>query len=218
MRLEFDSGVGILTLDRPAKRNALTAEFVDEIEEAVREVEAKGCVAAVLQADGPAFCAGADRNDVGRHAAERAAAPGSVQERKPGVEVVLRFKASATFWVAAVQGPAVGAGVSLAAVCSAAYATRDTWLSVPEIEFGLFPEFLLGLLVPLVGRRRAFELATSGRRFGAEEALAMGLLSGLASTATEVQALALQTAHRVAQKPVFATDAATWWGRLGETA
>ncbi|HEV8064309.1 MAG TPA: enoyl-CoA hydratase/isomerase family protein [Acidimicrobiales bacterium] len=217
MRLEFDAGVGVLTLDRPGKRNALSADFVQEITEAVAEVEGKGCVAGVLQAEGPVFCAGADRDDVGRHAAERSS-PGAPQERKPGIEVVLRFKSSPTFWVAAIQGPAVGAGVSLAAVCSAAYATRDSWLSVPEIDFGIFPAFLLGLLVPLIGRRRAFELATSGRRFGAEEALGMGLLTGLEATAGDVQAVALQAAHRIAQKPVFAADAATWWGQLGETA
>jgi enoyl-CoA hydratase/carnithine racemase len=218
MSLEFDSGVAVLTLDRPGKRNTLSAEFVQEIIEAVDEVEAKGCLAAVLQAEGPAFSAGADRNDVGRHAAEHAAPSGLPEERKPGIEVVLRFKASTTFWVAALQGPAVGAGVSLAAVCSAAYATRDTWLSVPEIDFGLFPAFLLGLLVPLIGRRRAFELSTSGRRFGAEEALAMGLLTGIEATETDVRAVALQAAHRMASKPVFARDAAAWWGRLGETA
>jgi enoyl-CoA hydratase len=217
MRLEFDSGIGVLTLDRPTKRNALSAEFVAEIEAAVAEVEAKGCVAAVLQAEGPAFCAGADRNDVGRHAAERSAGPGTPQERKPGVEVVLRFKTSPTFWVAALQGPAVGAGVSLAAVCSAAYAVHDAWLSVPEIEFDLFPEFLLGLLVPLIGRRRAFELATSGRRFGAAEALNMGLVTGLEATTNDVQEVARKAAHRIAAKPAFARDAATWWGRLGET-
>jgi len=216
MKLEFDSGIALLTLDRPEKRNALSAAFVEEIIAAVDEVEAKGCVAAVLQADGPTFCAGADRKDVARHASEHSAGPDAPQERKPGVEVVLRFQASPTFWVAAVQGQAVGAGVSLAVVCSAAFATRDTWLSIPEIEFGLFPEFLLGLITPLIGRRRAFELATTGRHFTAEEALSIGLLTGLEETTADVQAMALRTAQKILEQPVVARDAAIYWGRLGK--
>lgn len=217
MNLDIRDSVGVLTLDRPAKRNALTEDFVDELMDAIEQVESKGCVSAVLQAEGSVFCAGADRAAVGRHAHEKED-PTAPVERKPAIDIVLRLKESPVYWVAAVQGPAVGAGVSLVAVCSAAIATRDAWLSIPEIDYGLFPEFLMGLVVPLIGRRRAFHLATTGRRFSAEEAYAMGLLSALEASTSDAQAVAFEHAASVAAKPIFAKDASRWWGLLGEPA
>jgi methylglutaconyl-CoA hydratase len=214
MKVAVDGAVAILTFDRPAKRNALSEDFVDEMTAAVVEVESRGCTAGVLQAEGSVFSAGADRAAVYRYQAKKAET--GMTPPDPVLDGILRLKSSPVYWTAAVQGAAVGAGVSLVCACASAFATRDSWLSVPEIDYGLFPAELLKLLVPLIGRRRAFELAVTGRRIMADEALAIGLVSGVADTANDVQALALETARRIAGKGGFATDASDWWSLLGQ--
>jgi enoyl-CoA hydratase/carnithine racemase len=217
VKVDIEDGIAVLTLDRPAKRNALTQDFLDEIIDAVAQVEANGCVAGVLQAEGPVFCAGGDRARAIRHAAERSLPASQRAQGRSSSDLIQRLSSSPTYWIAAVQGPALGTGISMICACPSAFATRDSWLSVPEIDYGFFAEPLVDVLVPLVGRRRAFDMAATGRRVTAEEAFNIGLLSGLGDTSADVQAIALQIAKEIGAKPGFAREASRWWGK-GESA
>lgn len=159
MRLVSSSvsgGVGRLRLTRPDKRNALTHAMVDEVIEAMDAFAAAGAAVAVLEADPPVFCAGNDlreaRADRDRAAAERIL--GALLERP-------------LHWIAAVEGPALGAGVAVVAACPVAIASEDAWFSLPEITIGLFPAGVTPYLEPLIGLREAHTAGLSGERLPA---------------------------------------------------
>jgi enoyl-CoA hydratase/carnithine racemase len=166
VRWASDGDVGRLTLARPAKRNALSAAMVDEACRAMDDLVGAGARIVVLDAEGPVFCAGADlaeaRLDLAAPAFERL------------VDALLE---SGVFVVGAVAGPALGAGVALAAVCPVVVCSSDAWFSLPEHTIGLFPSIVLAYLEEHVGPRRGLRMGLTGERLGAEEAASLGLVT-----------------------------------------
>lgn len=160
-------GVGTVVLDRPAKRNALDGDTADAVAEAVRRFRREGASVAVLRATGPVFCAGNDLGDLGPGGAGRA----------PATRVVDTISGSGLLWVAVVEGPAIGAGVSLAAVCPVVLASTRARFELPETRMGLFPSVVYGQLARATGTRTAFTAALTGVPLDAREARDRGLVS-----------------------------------------
>ena len=162
---EVDDAVGRLRLTRAHKRNALNAAMVHEALDAMDEFVAAGVRVAVLSADSPVFCSGNDLTEV----------PDQVEN-----SVALRFVDALLnrplFWVAAVSGPALGAGVALAAVCPVTVMAEHTWFSLPEVEIGLFPAGVVPYLERLVGPRTAFRAGLTGAPLAAADAFTAGLV------------------------------------------
>jgi enoyl-CoA hydratase/carnithine racemase len=160
-------GVGRLVLCRPEKRNALCGQLVDEGIAAIEGLVAANVSIATLEAVGPVFCAGDDisAGELGRS--------GDSSARN----FVHRFASAPIFWVAVVGGPAVGSGVALLAACPIALSSESSWFQLPERRLGIFPDFVIDYLRPLIGPRRTLELVMSGRRLNAQEALQAGLLT-----------------------------------------
>jgi enoyl-CoA hydratase/carnithine racemase len=196
-------GVGVLRLVRPEKRNALSSAMVVEGIAAVDHLVAAGTRVATLEAVGQIFCAGDDI---------------SPAEQEPGrvhtADSFIRYVAAApVFWIAVVDGPALGAGVALAAGCPVVLCGEESWFRLPERDSGNFPEFVVDRIAPLVGIRKAIELATSGTRVSAAEAVT----AGLASEAVPSQALRERAAEWVRlsmQQPEVARKAAARWSRI----
>src|SRR5205807_2824042 len=118
VRTEVDGGVGLVTLDDPKRRNALSLDMVDEIVAAFDRLEADGSVGAIVVTGAPpAFCAGADLSHLGQ--GPEAGGLRSVYEG------FLRVGRSTLPTLAAVNGPAVGAGVNLALACDVRLAARS---------------------------------------------------------------------------------------------
>jgi enoyl-CoA hydratase/carnithine racemase len=161
-----DDGVGELRLTRPAKRNALSHALVDEALAAMDRFEGEGVAVAVLRADPPIFCAG---NDLVEAMAER--------ERPAADRFFGALLERPLFWIAALEGPALGAGVAVAAVCPIALMIEDGWLAMPELEIGLFPAGVLPYVEPFAGPRRSLEAGLTGARIAAPDAVAMNLLT-----------------------------------------
>jgi enoyl-CoA hydratase/carnithine racemase len=133
----------------------------------------------VVRGDGPSFSAGLDRSMFGR-------LPGQVAEGDDAFLATIAGYQAGFSWlrrpefvsVAAVQGHAVGAGFQLALACDLRVAAEDAQLTMAETSLGLVPD--LGgtqVLVDHVGYSRALEICATGRRVGAAEALALGLVN-----------------------------------------
>ena len=195
IRVDEAGGVLTLTLARPQKKNALTAAMYRTLAEAIDGAAADPQVRCVLiQAEGDAFTAG---NDIADFAAVAAGAA-----LPPDVSALLTALACArTPLVAAVQGRAVGIGLTLLLHCDLVYVAEDALLSAPFASLALTPEAASSLLLPArIGHVRAFALFVLGETIDGRTAAAWGLANA-ALPASEVQARARAAAQAIAARP-----------------
>jgi enoyl-CoA hydratase/carnithine racemase len=179
-----------VALNRPGKKNALSAEVCRAVIDAVEqgaEDRRIGCL--LLEARGDMFCAGMDLTE----ASSADAAELSVLHDRfftLGARVAKPI-------VAAVSGPALGGGVGLIANAHIAIAAQGCSFGLTEIRVGMWPFLIWRAMVTAVGERRATALALTGRIFSANEALQWGLLHEIAP-AFELQDRAIATAEHLA--------------------
>lgn len=178
LRVEHRDHVAVLTLNLPDRRNAMTADLTAAWVGAVATLrDDKDVRAVVVTGAGSAFCAGGDLSWIGESPDLSVVA---LRERMlPFYEQWLSIRDLDVPTIAAVNGPAVGAGLCLALACDIRYAATDATFSAPFARLGMHPGMAATYLLPeAVGVARARELLLTGRRVGAEEALAIGLVSG----------------------------------------
>jgi enoyl-CoA hydratase/carnithine racemase len=179
-------GVATITLDRPDRLNAFTVTMQRELCAAVDAVDADPEVrAVVVTGRGRGFCAGADLaggGDAFDHGSDLAAAAGVEMEadgrhRDEGGLVALRFFACTKPVIGAVNGPAVGVGVTMTLPFDVRLASTAARFGFVFARRGLVPEACSSWFLPrVVGISRAMEWCSTGRVFGAVEALAGGLV------------------------------------------
>ena len=172
---EVDAGVATLTLNRPAVLNALNLALKSELAERIAEMRSRRDVrAVVLTGSGRAFCSGGDirEMDAGRTSAD-------TRERLLALHrnVLVPLATLEKPVIAAVNGAAVGAGLSLALACDLVFAAERATFGAVFSRRGLVPDAGAAFrLVRCVGVARAKELAFSGRSVAAAEALQIGLV------------------------------------------
>ena len=167
--LEEAEGVAVLTLDRSAKRNALSRALRDEIVARLEDLAGREAVrAVVLTGAGPVFCAGFDRS-------EFAGGSGMEEVFEQATEYHRRVYEFPKPLIAAVQGPALGGGLDLAAMCDLRLASTTASFGQPQVRFGAAA--LYDLMQTLVGTGAAREICLTGRIYPAEEAHRMGLVN-----------------------------------------
>jgi enoyl-CoA hydratase/carnithine racemase len=179
LQLARRDGYAVLTLDRGAKRNALTFGMRRGIAAALADVAADDALAClVLTGAAPDFCAGMDVSRFG----------GDADNRKEIVEsTTVLFDALAAFpkpLVAAVEGRALGGGLGLLLACDIRIAARGAIFGMPEVKFGAAGGY--AALRAAVGDGVARALALTARSFDAEEAHRLGMLAELVDTGTAV--------------------------------
>lgn len=174
VRFETHDGVGTLTLDNSATRNALNRDMSAEIREVVRGIKAGDEVRAlVITGAGGHFCAGGDLRSVGGPPRDGQAWRDGLQRSHEGLQDLLTLNRPV---IAAVDGVAFGAGLGLALLADFVLATPRARFCAAFIRIGLVPDYGLFYTLPrFVGKQRAKELAMSGREVGGEEALRLGL-------------------------------------------
>ena len=194
---EVSGHVCTITLNRPEKRNALSARLVNEIIVALETAGGDSEVrVVVLTGAGEAFCAGGDLAQMGGGAAEE----GGVEFRGGFVEMNLAFAALSKPVIAKVRRYALAGGLGLVCACPFALAEDSATFGTPEINVGLFPMMIMAHIFRMVPRRRGLELILTGTRISAAEAEAMGLI-GRAVPAEELDEAVADLASTLASKP-----------------
>ncbi|MDA8045070.1 MAG: enoyl-CoA hydratase/isomerase family protein [Actinomycetota bacterium] len=191
-------GVRVLTLNQPDIRNAMTAELTEAWDAAivgVRRSQSLRCV--VLAAAGRVFCAGADLSwlDQGRGGETT---PDQLRQRMlPFYRSWLDHRSLAVPIIAAVNGPAIGAGLCLMLACDLRYASPAARFRAPFAQLGTHAGLGAGwLLKEAIGTTRTKELLYTGRELSAEEALQWGLVTDVAD---DVYAKAVEVATSIAE-------------------
>jgi 2-(1,2-epoxy-1,2-dihydrophenyl)acetyl-CoA isomerase len=168
-----DGGVLTITLNRPDVLNAFTAELHKQLVGALKDARGDDVRAVVVTGAGRGFCVGQDLNEFGEAAKDIA---GRLRANyHPTIRSVRGLEKPV---LAAVNGPAAGAGLSFACACDLRLAAEGATFVPAFINIGLVPDMGGTFFVTrLLGPARAFEWMTSGRRLSAAEALEWGLVS-----------------------------------------
>jgi 2-(1,2-epoxy-1,2-dihydrophenyl)acetyl-CoA isomerase len=199
--------VATLILNRPERMNALNADLVLALKDALMQVEDDSEVNVVILAGaGRAFCAGGDLTAIGKGRQENNAA-----ELQPilraGMQVVLKIRTLRQPVIAAVHGAAAGAGMNIALAADIRVASEDAMFGQNFAKVGLFPDYGGTFFLPqLVGPAKAAEMFYTGEMITAAEALRIGAANRvvpLAQLESEVRALA----HKIAEGPAIAIRA-----------
>ena len=171
-----DGGVLTVTLNRPDKRNALSAEMIERLHEALERADLDTEVRVVLlRGAGKDFCAGADLDEL-LASADRPAE----DNEKSALRLGKLFQAMRELpkpVVAMVHGRALAGGAGLATACDLVIAATSSQVGYPEIQRGFVPAMVMTLLRRLAGEKLAMDLVLTGRVLSAEEAQAAGLVS-----------------------------------------
>ncbi|MGF1502971.1 MAG: crotonase/enoyl-CoA hydratase family protein [Paracoccaceae bacterium] len=177
IRLETDAtGIVTLTLARPEKHNAMNAEMIAELTRAAAELStAEGVRAVVLAAEGESFCAGADLGWMrAQMEADRAA---RIAEARRLADMLSALDRLPLPLVARVQGQAYGGGIGLISVSDVAIGVEGARFALTETRLGLIPATIGPYVVARLGAAKARGVFFSAARFGAGEAVDLGLLS-----------------------------------------
>jgi enoyl-CoA hydratase/carnithine racemase len=198
--LDIDGGVATVTLNRPEMKNAMNLRMEQDLHEAMWGLEADPDVRAiVVTGAGDAFCSGFDISDPAafgadmhkQHDEELGTDSDSVSDR-------VAYWRMTTPVIGAINGAAVGAGLTVPMLYDVRYAAEDAKLSFRFTRLGILPDAASHWLLPrMIGIPRAMELLMSGRTFTGAEAAELGLVSRAVPKA-EVLGVAQEFAHDIA--------------------
>jgi 2-(1,2-epoxy-1,2-dihydrophenyl)acetyl-CoA isomerase len=175
---DLHEGVQTLTLNQPDRYNALSRAMIRALTDAVRAAERDdGIRALVVTGAGTGFCSGADISEFQMSDGGPDAGTDLRQQYNP---LITRLHALEKPVIAAINGVAAGAGLSVALACDLRYAAESARLVVAFVRLGLVPDAGLTYFLPrLVGPGKTLELAWSGDPVGAQEAFDLGIVNKL---------------------------------------
>jgi len=189
-----DQGIATITIDRPEKKNAITGEMYEAMVAGLRRAaEDKTVRVVIFTGAGDVFTAGNDLKDF--------ANPRFAQADSPVLTFMQTLAGYEKPVIAAVNGLAVGIGVTMLLHCDLVYAADNATFSMPFTGLGLVPEFGSTLLLPMIaGRVRATEALMLGKPFLAPEAVVMGVANAVLRAA-ELMPHAQAVARKLASLP-----------------
>jgi len=209
---ETSGRVGIITFNRPDKLNAMHTTMQAEMRDQIDAWNSNpGIGAVVLTGAGRAFCAGADIS--GWNQGIQARESGEEVERRPQIEPWVPFVQRSKPIVCAINGPAIGAGLTTTLPCDIRIASDQARLSMRFVRVGVIPELASTHLLPhIVGLGHAMELMLSGKIINGEEAARIGLVNHVVPH-DKLMEEAVNIAQEIAFNPVeslFVTKGLTW--------
>ena len=191
-----DAGIVTLTLNRPAKRNALNAAMVEELIEVFSKLPRMGARAVILRAEGPHFCAGLDLVE---HHQEDRSPEAFMHICLRWHEAFNKMEYGGVPVIAALKGAVVGGGLELASAAHIRVADASTYFALPEGQRGLFTGGGATIRVAdLVGKARMIDMMLTGRVYKGDEAISVGLAQYLVE---DSEAKALELARAAATNP-----------------
>jgi len=196
IHLAYDGGVATITLNRPAKRNAISFDLIDDLLAALEDVAKSRAIVLILTGAGKAFCSGMDLDNL-----KGLLGRSPEKNRKDSETMVRLFRSLYEFpkvTIAAVNGPAIAGGTGLALLCDFTLAVPEAKFGYTEVRIGFVPAIVSTFLLRQIGEKQARDLLLTGRIFEADEAVRLGLVSeivpaeNLMARARELAALLLQ--------------------------
>ena len=190
--------IGYVTLNRPDKRNALSFEMVTELKKAFHQMnEDQAVKVIIINAKGTAFCAGADLaylQQLQTNSYEE-----NLDDSRHLMELFQMIYTIPKVVIAAVQGHAIAGGCGLATVCDFAFTVPEAKFGYTEVRIGFVPAIVKVFLLRKIGEAKAKSLLLSGELITAEEAMEMGLITGLIESGSfeeEVKAFAKELVEK----------------------
>jgi enoyl-CoA hydratase/carnithine racemase len=211
--VEIDGRIVFVTFNRPDKRNAITQDMYRVMADTLEAANADLAVAAVVfTGNGEAFTAGNDLQDF--------ASGASLEQVTRFLHAIMTVNVPL---IAAVNGMAIGVGLTMLLHCDLVYVEPAATLSAPFVALGLVPEAASSLILPrVVGERRATEILMAGRKINGTEAAEWGLANATASPVLDAAreaavSLAGQPPQAVrSTKALLHSDELTIAGRMAE--
>jgi enoyl-CoA hydratase/carnithine racemase len=187
--VEVDGRIVIVTFNRTDKRNAITQDMYRIMADTLEAADADlGAAAVIFTGNGEAFTAGNDLQDF--------ASGGSLDQVTRFLQAIMTVNVPL---IAAVNGMAIGVGLTMLLHCDLVYVEPSAVLSAPFVALGLVPEAASSLILPrVVGERRATEILLAGRKIDGNEAAEWGLANDVASPVLKV---AREAADSLAGQP-----------------
>jgi len=173
--LEYEGDIAKLTLNRPDKRNAISARMICEMMAALDEIEQSKARVVIITGAGKAFCAGMDLEMLSAIAKQT---PHENQEDSKRMAKMFRRIWSYTKpMIAAVNGPALAGGCGIATLCDFTLAAPDAKFGYTEVKIGFLPAIVSVFLTRQIGDKRSRDLLLTGRLVEPQEAKEMGLVT-----------------------------------------
>jgi methylglutaconyl-CoA hydratase len=181
LKIETAASITRVTLDRPEKRNAISARMIDELLGALEEIETGPARVAIITGAGKAFCAGMDL-DLLRSVASQSREQNLEDSRRMAM-MFYRLYSFPKPLIAAVNGAAIAGGCGIATLADFTLAVPEAKFGYTEVKIGFIPALVSVFLRRQVGEKIARDLLLSGRIIEASEALRLGLVSEVVSAA-----------------------------------
>jgi methylglutaconyl-CoA hydratase len=170
--------IGLVTLNRPEKRNALNPEMVRGIKNAFGQaLSDRDCKVIVLQAEGEAFCAGADLQYI--QSLQSNTFEENLEDSNNLKELFQLIYHSPKATISSVQGHALAGGCGLATVCDFSFSVPEAKFGYTEVRIGFIPAIVKVFLLRKIGEGKAKQLLLTGDIIQAQKALELGLINGL---------------------------------------
>ncbi len=177
LKLELDGEIGIITLNRPDKRNAISPAMIDDLLAALDEAERGPARVVILTGAGKAFCAGMDLEAL-RELATQTQEQHVANAERMG-KMFYRVYSFPKPLIAAVNGAAIAGGTGLATLADFTLAVPEAKFGYTEVRIGFLPAVVSVFLVGQVGEKSTRELLLTGKIFDAAEAHRLGLVTEL---------------------------------------
>ena len=175
IELAYEGGIATITLNRPDKRNAISFDLIDDLLRALDEVAKSDALVLIITGAGKAFCSGLDLDNL------KSLLGRSPEQNLQDSQIMVRlFRSLYEFpkvTIAAVNGPAIAGGTGLALLCDFTIAVPEAKFGYTEVRIGFVPAIVSTFLLRQVGEKQARDLLLTGRIFGADEAMRLGLIN-----------------------------------------
>ena len=213
-------GVATVTLNRPEVNNAYNGELIDGVLRALDALGShKGLRAVLLKGNGKHFQAGADLKWI--DSVSKSAPDENLRVSRATADAVQRLNFAAVPTIALVQGGCFGGGTGIVAACDVVIAADNALFSIAEVRWGLHAAIIIPQLADAIGVRQLRRYALTGERFGAEEAVRIGLAHSVVPLAElEIEGARIVD-HLLANGPEAIAETKAWvlrsaWSDLDE--
>lgn len=175
LKLEQHDQIATITLTRPEKRNAISAQMIQELLMALDETEATAARVVIITGSGKAFCAGMDLDGLRAVATQSPAA--NLADSRNMAKMFQRIYAFPKPVISAVNGAAIAGGCGIATLADFTVAVPEAKFGYTEVKIGFIPALVSVFLRRQVGEKHATDLLLTGRVIDAAEALRIGLVT-----------------------------------------